>query len=175
MRRHLSFCAGIDGEASRCCAGGGRTLLYKLARASAAPTRHCPHPTTATYTRRASASAMKMPSWPRKTKHDHEASSSRGVRQIGRTPSPLSPTSRSRAFLRQLPPTPGQRITWGEGRPSMHSHRGSKIGATCATRSARRSGRRTRASTTPTSPSPTAGTSTVPGCQFHRCRGWCRG
>jgi hypothetical protein len=55
MQRRVSFCAGIDGEASRRCAGSGRPTLYKLVRAGAAPTRHRPHHTTAIYTRRRNA------------------------------------------------------------------------------------------------------------------------
>jgi hypothetical protein len=64
----------------------------------------------------------------------------------------------------------GRRIKWGGGGPSMRLPlpRGSAIGATCRLRSARRSGRPTRASTTTTSDSPTAGTSTMPGCRFRR-------
>jgi hypothetical protein len=168
----LSFCTGIDGEASRRCAGGGRSALYKLAHAGTAPACHCPHTTTATYTRRASASAMKMPSWLRKTKHDREALSCRGARRSGRTP----PRRRWRLthghFCASCLRCPGQRITWAEGRPSTRPHRGSAIGATCGSRSARRSKRRTRASTTLMSPSPTAGTSIVPGCRFCQRRRW---
>jgi hypothetical protein len=49
---------------------------------------------------------MKMSSWPRKTKHGREASSSGNTRWSGMTPSPPAPVARSRAFLRQLPPAP---------------------------------------------------------------------
>jgi hypothetical protein len=55
-----------------------------------------------------------MPSWPRKTKNDREASSTRGTRQSGRAPSP--PTSA--ALLRQLPPAP---------RPEDYVRRGATI------------------------------------------------
>jgi hypothetical protein len=67
---------------------------------------------------------MKMPSWPKKTKNDREASTSRCARRSGRTPSPPAPVARSRAaarpppvFLRQLPPTPRTEDYVGQGAP----------------------------------------------------------
>jgi hypothetical protein len=97
---------------------------------------------------------MKMPSWPRKTKNDREASSSPGARRSGRTSSPQRRRLSHGRFCASCLRRPDWRIMWGEGRPSMSPHRGSEIAAKeCEALWAAN-----QASTTPTSPSPKAGT-----------------
>jgi hypothetical protein len=84
-------------------------VLYKLACVGAAPAH-----TTVVSSHR--ASAMKMPSWLKKTKNDHEASSSRGTRR-SRMPlsSPPSTACPPPALLRQLPHAPRPEDYVGRG------------------------------------------------------------
>jgi hypothetical protein len=128
----------------------------------------------ATSSHRVSASAIKMSSWLKKTKNDHETSSSRGTHQSSMPSSPPPSTACPQTMARPPPAflRPDRRITWDRGHPStrLPLPRGSAIGATCHSSSASRSGWPTRASTTTTSASPAAGTSTVPWCRFRRRR-----
>jgi hypothetical protein len=151
--------------------------LYKVAYAG----RCALHTPPQISTHRASASAMKMSSWLKKTKNDHEASVSRRTRRSSRPPS-LPPSVRPwtvahppLAFLHQLPPAPRPKDYVGWGRPStcLPLPCGSTIGATCCSRSINHhdvflpNGWHLNCPTVPVPPAPLAGPKLD--AEIHRC------